>query len=189
MSLFVLGMPNALLWGLLAGGLRFVPYVGAALGALLPTLVAIAVMPGWLMPLLVLGRIIIAFDILIGQVVEPLLFGESTGVTPLALIMSAIFWGMLWGPVGLLLSTPLTICLLVLGTHVQHLQFLQVLLGAAAGAGALPADLPPPDPQGGGRRLHGGAGGDRGEGRRTGTGRRAGPHGWYLPKPTARSAV
>ena len=128
-SLFILGMPNALLWGLLAGGLRFVPYVGAALGALLPTVVAIAVMPGWLMPLLVLA-VIIAFDILIGQVVEPLLFGESTGVTPLALIMSAIFWGMLWGPVGLLLSTPLTICLLVLGTHVEHLQFLQVLLGA-----------------------------------------------------------
>ena len=127
-SLFILGMPNALLWGLLAGGLRFVPYVGAALGALLPTVVAIAVMPGWLMPLLVLA-VIIAFDILIGQVVEPLLFGESTGVTPLALILSAIFWGMLWGPVGLLLSTPLTICLLVLGTHVQHLQFLQVLLG------------------------------------------------------------
>ena len=128
-SLFILGMPNALLWGLLAGGLRFVPYVGAALGALLPTVVAIAVMPGWLMPLLVLA-VIIALDILIGQVVEPLLFGESTGVTPLALIMSAIFWGMLWGPVGLLLSTPLTICLLVLGTHVEHLQFLQVLLGA-----------------------------------------------------------
>jgi hypothetical protein len=105
-----------------------VPYVGAALGALLPTVVAIAVMPGWLMPLLVLA-VIIAFDILIGQVVEPLLFGESTGVTPLALILSAIFWGMLWGPIGLLLSTPLTICLLVLGTHVQHLQFLQVLLG------------------------------------------------------------
>jgi hypothetical protein len=81
------------------------------------------------MPLLVLA-VIIALDILIGQVVEPLLFGESTGVTPLALIMSAIFWGMLWGPVGLLLSTPLTICLLVLGTHVEHLQFLQVLLGA-----------------------------------------------------------
>jgi predicted PurR-regulated permease PerM len=128
-SLFIVGMPNALLWGLLAGGLRFVPYVGAALGALLPTLVAIAVMPGWLMPLLVLG-IIITFDILIGHLVEPLLFGESTGLTPLALILAAIFWGTLWGPVGLLLSAPLTICLLVLGTHVQHLQFLQVLLGA-----------------------------------------------------------
>ncbi len=127
-GLFALGMPNALLWGLLAGAFRFVPYVGAILGALLPTLIALAVMPGWLQPLLVLG-LIVGLDILIGQLVEPLLFGESTGITPLALILSAIFWGMLWGPIGLLLSTPLTICLLVLGTHVPNLQFLRVLLG------------------------------------------------------------
>ena len=129
-GLFALGMPNAVLWGLLAGGLRFIPYVGAMLGAVLPTLIAFAVMPGWLQPLLVLGWIV-ACDILIGQIVEPLLFGKSTGVTPLALIMSAIFWGTLWGPVGLLLSTPLTICLLVLGTHVPHFGFLQILLGDA----------------------------------------------------------
>lgn len=127
-GLFALGMPNALLWGLLAGAFRFVPYVGAILGALLPTLIAVAVMPGWLQPFLVLA-VIVALDILVGQLVEPLVFGESTGVTPLALILSAIFWGMLWGPVGLLLSTPLTICLLVLGTHVPQLQFLRVLLG------------------------------------------------------------
>jgi predicted PurR-regulated permease PerM len=127
-SLFALGMPNALLWGLLAGTFRFVPYVGAILGALLPTLIALAVMPGWLQPLLVLA-VIVALDIVTGQVIEPLLFGEQTGVTPLALILSAIFWGTLWGPIGLLLSTPLTICLLVLGTHVPHLQFLRVLLG------------------------------------------------------------
>jgi predicted PurR-regulated permease PerM len=128
LSLFALGMPNAVLWGLLAGALRFVPYVGAALGAVLPTIIAFAVLPGWLMPLLVLGCIV-ALDIVIGQVVEPLLFGESTGVTPLALILSAIFWGTLWGPIGLLLSTPLTICLLVLGKHVPRLGFLEVLLG------------------------------------------------------------
>jgi predicted PurR-regulated permease PerM len=127
-GLFLLGMPNALLWGLLAGAFRFVPYVGAILGALLPTLIALAVMPGWLQPFLVLA-LIVALDILVGQLVEPLLFGESTGVTPLALILSAIFWGTLWGPIGLLLSTPLTICLLVLGTHVPALQFLRVLLG------------------------------------------------------------
>ena len=129
-GLFALGMPNALLWGLLAGGLRFIPYVGATLGAVLPTLIAFAVTPGWLQPLLVLGWIV-GSDIVIGQIVEPLLFGESTGVTPLALILSAIFWGTLWGPIGLLLSTPLTICLLVLGTHVPHLGFLQILLGDA----------------------------------------------------------
>ncbi len=127
-GLFALGMPNALLWGLLAGAFRFVPYVGAILGALLPTLIAIAVMPGWLQPFFVLA-LIVGLDILVGQLVEPLVFGESTGVTPLALILSAIFWGMLWGPIGLLLSTPLTICLLVLGTHVPQLQFLRVLLG------------------------------------------------------------
>jgi predicted PurR-regulated permease PerM len=127
-GLFALGMPNALLWGMLAGAFRFIPYVGAILGALLPTLIALAVMPGWLQPLLVLG-LIVGLDILVGQLIEPLLFGESTGVTPLALILSAIFWGMLWGPIGLLLSTPLTICLLVVGTHVPRLQFLRVLLG------------------------------------------------------------
>lgn len=128
LGLFALDMPNALLWGLLAGALRFVPYVGAILGAVLPTLIALAVMPGWLQPLLVLA-LIVGLDILVGQLVEPLVFGESTGVTPLALILSAIFWGMLWGPIGLLLSTPLTVCLLVLGTHVPQLHFLRVLLG------------------------------------------------------------
>ena len=89
-ALFALGMPNAVLWGLLAGALRFIPFVGAALGAVLPTLIAFAVMPGWLQPFLVLGCII-AFDLVIGQIVEPLLFGETTGVSPLALILSAIF--------------------------------------------------------------------------------------------------
>jgi predicted PurR-regulated permease PerM len=127
-GLFALGMPNAALWGLLAGGLRFVPYVGAVLGAVLPTLIAFAIAPGWAHPFLVLG-LIVGCDLILGQLVEPMLFGDSTGVTPLALIMSALFWGMLWGPVGLLLSMPLTICLLVLGTHVPHLGFLQVLLG------------------------------------------------------------
>jgi predicted PurR-regulated permease PerM len=129
-GLFALGMPNPVLWGLLAGALRFIPYVGAMLGAVLPTLIAFAIAPGWMQPFLVLGWIV-GGDIVIGQIVEPLLFGESTGVTPLALILSAIFWGTLWGPIGLLLSTPLTICLLVLGTHVPHLGFLQILLGAA----------------------------------------------------------
>lgn len=127
-SLFALGMPNALLWGLLAGAFRFIPYVGAILGAVLPTLIALAIMPGWVQPLLVLA-VIVVLDIVTGQVMEPLLFGEHTGVTPLALILSAIFWGTLWGPIGLLMSTPLTICLLVLGTHVPQLQFLRVLLG------------------------------------------------------------
>jgi predicted PurR-regulated permease PerM len=127
-GLFALGMPNAALWGLLAGVLRFVPYVGAVLGAAPPTLIAFAIAPGWAQPFLVLG-LIVGFDLVLSQLVEPMLFGGSTGVTPLALIMSALFWGMLWGPVGLLLAMPLTICLLVLGTHVPHFGFLQVLLG------------------------------------------------------------
>ena len=127
-GLFFLGTPNAILWGLLAGALRFVPYVGAALGAVLPTVIAFAVLPGWLQPLLVFGWIM-GCDIFLGQIIEPLIFGDSTGVTPLALILSALFWGALWGPVGLLLSTPITICLLVLGRHVPHLGFLEILLG------------------------------------------------------------
>ena len=129
LGLFLLGLPNAALWGLMAGGLRFVPYVGTALGAALPTVIAFAVLPGWIQPFYVLGWFIVC-DIAIGQFVEPLLFGESSGVTPLALIMSALFWGMLWGPVGLLLSTPIAICLLVVATHAPSLGFLQVLLGA-----------------------------------------------------------
>jgi predicted PurR-regulated permease PerM len=127
-GLFVLGLPNAVLWGLLAGGFRFVPYIGAAVGALLPTLIAFAIAPGWLHPLLVLGWIVL-WDVIIGQIIEPLLFGDSVGVTPLALVVSAILWGTLWGPLGILLSTPLTICLLVLGRHVPQLHFLQILLG------------------------------------------------------------
>lgn len=127
-GLFALGLPNAVLWGLLAGGFRFVPYIGAAVGALLPTLIAFAIMPGWLNPLMVLGWIVL-WDVVIGQIIEPLLFGDSVGVTPLALVLSAILWGTLWGPLGILLSTPLTICLLVLGRHVPQLRFLQILLG------------------------------------------------------------
>jgi predicted PurR-regulated permease PerM len=127
-GLFLFGTPNAILWGLLAGALRFVPYVGAALGAVLPTVIAFAVSPGWIQPFFVLGWIV-GCDIFLGQIIEPLIFGDSTGVTPLALILSALFWGTLWGPVGLLLSTPITICLLVLGRHVPNLGFLQVLLG------------------------------------------------------------
>jgi predicted PurR-regulated permease PerM len=79
-------------------------------------------------PLLVLGWIVL-WDVIIGQIIEPLLFGDSVGVTPLALVLSAILWGTLWGPLGILLSTPLTICLLVLGRHAPQLRFLQVLLG------------------------------------------------------------
>lgn len=127
-GLFALGLPNAALWALLAGAFRFVPYIGAAVGALLPGLIALAIAPGWLQPLLVLGWVVLC-DVIIGQIVEPLLFGDSVGVTPLALVLSAILWGTLWGPVGILLSTPLTICLLVLGRHVPQLGFLQILLG------------------------------------------------------------
>ena len=112
----------------MAGGLRFVPYVGAALGAVLPTLIAFAVTPGWVQPFLVLGWIV-ACDLIIGQIVEPLLFGEFDRRHAAGAHHVGVFWGTLWGPVGLLLSTPLAICLLVLGRHVPHLGFLQILLG------------------------------------------------------------
>ncbi len=127
-GLFLLGTPNALLWAVLAGALRFVPYVGATLGAVLPTLISFAVSPGWLQPLFVFAWIV-GCDVFIGQIVEPLIFGMSTGVTPLALILSALFWGTLWGPVGLLLSTPIAICLLVVGRHFPRFAFFQILLG------------------------------------------------------------
>jgi predicted PurR-regulated permease PerM len=128
LGLFIFGTPNPILWGLLAGALRFIPYVGAALGAVLPTLIAFAVSPGWIQPVFVLGWIV-GCDLLLGQILEPLIFGDSTGVTPLALILSALFWGTLWGPAGLLLSTPIAICLLVIGRHVPNLGFLNILLG------------------------------------------------------------
>jgi predicted PurR-regulated permease PerM len=162
-GLFALGMPNPVLWGLLAGGLRFIPYVGAMLGAVLPTLIAFAVAPGWLQPFLVLGWIV-GGDIVIGQIVEPLLFGESTGVTPTGTHLIGDLLGYAVGarrPVAVDANHHL----LAGAGHARAASWLPAdPAGRRAGAGALSTDLSPPDPQSSGRCFNGGAGRDRREG-------------------------
>jgi predicted PurR-regulated permease PerM len=128
LGLFAIGVPNAILWGMVAALMRFVPYIGGFIAAGGPALLAVAVDPGWSMALWTLALFAFA-EPFMGQVVEPWVYGHSTGVSSLAIIVAATFWTLLWGPIGLLLSTPLTVCLVVLGRHVQQLQFLDVLLG------------------------------------------------------------
>jgi predicted PurR-regulated permease PerM len=127
-GLWLIGVPNAILCGILATLLRFVPYIGAIVAAAFPAALAIAIDPGWSMLLWVLGLFLIT-EPLVGQIIEPWLYGRSTGLSGVAVLVAAAFWTLLWGPIGLLLSTPLTMCLVVLGRHVEGLQFLVVLLG------------------------------------------------------------
>lgn len=127
-GLWALGIPNALLWGLLSIVLRFVPYIGPAIAMILPLFLALAVSPGWSLVLWA-AALFLVMELIINNVVEPWLYGSRTGLSPLAIIVSAIFWTWLWGPVGLVLSTPLTVCLVVLGKHVPQFEFLEVLFG------------------------------------------------------------
>ena len=127
-GLWAIGVPSAPLWGLLAMVLRFVPYIGAIVAAILPLIVATAVDPGWSMMLMTAALFLIV-EPLIGHVVEPMVYGHSSGLSPVAVVVSATFWTWLWGPIGLVLATPLTMCLVVLGRHVERLKFLEVLLG------------------------------------------------------------
>jgi predicted PurR-regulated permease PerM/methylmalonyl-CoA mutase cobalamin-binding subunit len=122
-----IGVPNAALWGLLAGVFRFVPYVGPWVGALLPILLSFAISTSWFTPLMTLG-LFVALETIVSNFIEPWVYGANTGVSPIALIVSAVFWTWLWGPVGLLLSTPLTVCLAVMGRHIPRLEFLGILL-------------------------------------------------------------
>jgi predicted PurR-regulated permease PerM len=128
-GLYLIGVPNPILWGLLATLLRFVPYVGPVVSALAPIALSIAVDRGWTTPLLTIA-LFLALELFINNVLEPWLYGSSTGISPIAIIVAAVFWTTLWGPVGLLLSTPLTVCLAVLGRHIPQLQFFDVLLGS-----------------------------------------------------------
>jgi predicted PurR-regulated permease PerM len=128
LGLAVLGVPQATLWGALATLLRFVPYVGVWLAALLATALAIAIVPGWSLALSTLG-LFVAVELIAAQVAEPHLYGHTTGLSPLSVVIAAIFWSALWGPIGLVLSTPLTLCLLVIGRHIRVLRFLELLLG------------------------------------------------------------
>jgi predicted PurR-regulated permease PerM len=127
-GLALIGVPSPLLWGIVGLLLRFVPYIGAPLAALLPLALAAAVSPGWTMLLWTAG-LYACTEAIMGQVVEPLLYGRSTGLSPFSVVVSATFWTWLWGPIGLILSTPLTLCLVVLGRHVERLEFLDVILG------------------------------------------------------------
>jgi predicted PurR-regulated permease PerM len=132
LGLGILGLPQAALWGALAALLRFVPYVGIWLAALLATVLAIAVVPGWSLAITTLGLFVV-IEFIAGQAVEPNLYGHTTGLSPLSVVMAAIFWSALWGPIGLVVSTPLTLCLLVLGRHIRALNFLDLLLGDTQG--------------------------------------------------------
>lgn len=127
-GLWMIGVPSAALWGVLAGLLRFVPYLGPLLAAVVPLALAVAVDPGWWMTVYV-ALLFVIVEPLTGYVVEPLLYGHSTGLSPVSVIVAAVFWTWIWGPVGLILSTPLTLCLVVLGRHVRSLEFFDVLLG------------------------------------------------------------
>jgi len=128
LGLMVVGLPHAFLWAVLTTLLRFVPYVGVFIAAGSAGLMAAAVDPGWGMGLEVLGMFA-AVEVIAAQVVEPQLYGHSTGLSPLSVVVAAIFWSWIWGPIGLLVSTPLTLCLVVAGRHIKGLAFLDVLLG------------------------------------------------------------
>ncbi len=127
-GLYVIGVPSAGLWGILGAILRFVPYIGSYIAAALPLVLAAAVGDGWSM-MLWTAVLYIVTELIMGQAVEPMVYGHSTGLSPFAVIIAAIFWTWIWGPIGLILSTPLTLCLVVLGRHVEQLEFLDVMLG------------------------------------------------------------
>jgi hypothetical protein len=120
-------VPNAILWGALATVLRFIPYVGPWIAAAFPILLSLASSPGWGPPLMTIALFIV-LELISNNVMEPWLYGSSTGVTPIALIVAALVWTWLWGPVGLVLSTPLTVCMVVMGRHIPKLAFLSIVL-------------------------------------------------------------
>lgn len=128
-GLAVIGIPNAALWGMLGVLLRFIPYFGIVIAACFPLALALAVAPGWSL-LVWTGLLFAATELIVANFIEPRLYGGRTGLSSVAVIAAAIFWTWLWGPIGLLLSTPLTVCLLVLGRNVPQLHFLDVLLGS-----------------------------------------------------------
>ena len=127
-GLYFIGIPHPLLWGTFAFLLRFVPYLGTPISALFPAVLAFAIFPGWKEVALTFATFLV-LELVTANLIEPWLYGAHTGVSSLAIVVAAIFWGALWGPVGLILSTPLTMCLMLLGRYVPHLSFLDVLLG------------------------------------------------------------
>jgi predicted PurR-regulated permease PerM len=127
-GLWLIGVPSAPLWGILAMVLRFVPYIGAIISAIFPLVVAAAVGTGWSMVLWT-AALFLVVEPIIGHLIEPMVYGRSSGLSPVAVVASATFWTWLWGPIGLILATPLTVCLVVLGRHVERMKFLEVMLG------------------------------------------------------------
>ena len=127
-GLFLIGVPNAILWGILAASLRFVPYIGTWIAAVAPLCLAMAISTGWLAPSSTLALFVV-LELVCGNILEPWLYGKGTGVSGVAVLVAAVFWTWLWGIAGLLLATPLTVCLLVIGKHVPQLSFLHIMLG------------------------------------------------------------
>ncbi|MGH7133991.1 MAG: AI-2E family transporter, partial [Phycisphaerales bacterium] len=127
-GLLVLGVPGAILWGALTVVLRFAPFIGVWVAGAFPLIVSIAVAPDWSQPLMTMGLIFVV-ELAVSQVLEPLVLSSGTGISSIAVLVAALFWGWLWGPVGLLLSTPLTVCVVVAGRHMPRVGFLRVLLG------------------------------------------------------------
>ncbi len=128
LGLYLIGVPNPLLWGVCGSLLRFIPYIGTPIAAAFPMIMAVAVFPGWMQAGLTFV-LFLCLELTIANLIEPWLYGSNTGISSLAILVAAIFWGTLWGPVGLILSTPLTVCLLLAGRHVPQLSFLEILLG------------------------------------------------------------
>ena len=127
-GLYFIGLPSAILWGILATALRFIPYIGAWSAAAAPLGLAMAISTGWVTLLLTLGLFVV-LELFVANVMEPWIFGKNTGMSSTAILVAAVFWTWLWGPIGLLVATPLTLCLLVIGKHVPQLSFLDTLLG------------------------------------------------------------
>jgi predicted PurR-regulated permease PerM len=130
-ALALIGIPGAILWGVLTAILRFVPYVGTLMSAVFPIIIAIAIGDSWSLAFITAGTVVAA-EVVVGQVLEPLLFGKMTGLSPVAIVAAAAFWAALWGPIGLILATPMTIALLVIGRNIDSLAFFEVLLGSEA---------------------------------------------------------
>jgi predicted PurR-regulated permease PerM len=127
-ALYFIGIPNALLWGLLGILLRFIPYAGVWVAAAMPAALAFAISKDWSMVGWTLG-VFVALELVLVNAVEPLLYGRSAGLAPMAIIVSALFWTWLWGPIGLLLATPLTVCVAVMGRYIPEMGFLNTILG------------------------------------------------------------
>ena len=127
-GLYLIGVPNAILWGILATTLRFIPYIGPWIAAAMPVGLSMAVSAGWGTPALTVA-LFVTLELFSNNVMEPWLYGKNTGMSAVAVLVAAVFWTWLWGIAGLLLATPLTVCLLVIGKHVPELSFLDILLG------------------------------------------------------------